>query len=215
MNTIRRIVMASATALLVVAVPMGVAHADDHGGPSGSASVTVTDAQRAGIISARAAYLDSSAAINKTYRATMQSISDGVVADTSAQALALDKAKDALQITAMTGGDTAAAKAAVDAAQTALQDALSAAKASAKTKSDAARATQQQALDAAKTAYQAAVTALFPAGATIPGRLLDPPGRNGHGMGGGNSQGGNGRGGMGNGGMGNGGLNSGGHHSGH
>ncbi len=177
-KTLSRLAVATAATLALTLAPIGMASAHDHGSPTRdrtSTTISMTDNQRGLVLAARSTYLTNASAITKAYRTTVAGIRAGIVDATEPSALALAIAKDALAVTAASGGDTTAARAAFEAAKATYTAARTAARAAALPKFVDAKTTARAGLEAQRVAYVASVTSAF-APAAVPASLLKPPG---------------------------------------
>jgi len=137
--------------------------------------VTLTQTQANAVTLARKNYLTAASSAHQTWRSSLMTIQNDLLAAVSTPRLNVVIAQDAYDFAKDTKTDTTAAAAALTSAQAAYESAATTAKASAQTKTAAAKTTAQASLDKAKTDYQAAVTASFPAGTVVPPSLLIPP----------------------------------------
>jgi len=137
--------------------------------------VTLTQTQANAVTLARKNYLTAASSAHQTWRSSLMTIQNDLLAAVSTPRLNVVIAQDAYDFAKDTKTDTTAAAAALTSAQAAYESAATTAKASAQTKTAAAKTTAQASLDKAKTDYQAAVTASFPSGTVVPPSLLIPP----------------------------------------
>jgi hypothetical protein len=145
-------------------------------------TVTLTPEQRTAVIDARKAYIASATSAKRAYRTAVDAAMSKARTQVEPQALAVEQAKDAYRVTVWSGGDTAAAKAALDAALAAYRTAWSGAKDSVKADVEAAGTTAKNALTAAKSTYDAALATAFGGAGNVPRALANPPGSWGKGM---------------------------------
>ena len=145
-------------------------------------TVPLTPEQRTAVIDARKAYIASSTSAKRAYRTAVDAAMTKARTQVEPQALAVEQAKDAYRVTVWSGGDTAAAKAALDAALAAYRTAWSGAKDSVKADVEAAGTTAKNALTAAKSTYDAALATAFGGAGNVPRALANPPGSWGKGM---------------------------------
>ena len=185
MRPLLRLAAAGTTALALALAPAAVATA----APASVAAddkpretVSLTTEQRTAVIAARKAYIASATAAKRAYRSAVDAAMAKARAQVEGQALAVEQAKDAYRVTAWSGGDTAAAKAELEAALTAYRTAWSAAKDAVKGDIDAATTTAKNALASAKSTYEAALATAFGGAGNVPSALLNPPGGWGKGM---------------------------------
>lgn len=180
-RTTKVAVLGGAAVIGLLPIAAGQAMASDHGTSSltsvsePSSKIVLSPSQVSAIVAARGSYRAAVTKARVALESALSTIRTNLDSSVSQQREAVLTARDAYWLALQFGGDATAARSAMDTAVAAYRAALTTAQATAVTSVNAARTTASTALDAAKTAYVTAVTAQFPAGTTVPRRLLMMP----------------------------------------
>ena len=178
---VRRLVngaLAGALALTLAGPVTAAVAGDHHSGPGRvAAAATLTDAQLAAVKAARQTYLETVWPALATYDDAVDAAQSKMSKDLRPQRRAVAVAADATWFAVKHGSAATTERAALDQAVAAYRTAYAVAKEAMRSSVNAAKAQLQSVIDQARQAYVAAVTAAFPAGASIPESVLTPPGK--------------------------------------